>query len=318
MAFEKTPPHATVPKIFRGIPTIPKWPAPGPIKKALKDINYLKELNSIPCAPASPWIIIKTGLDSAGPALLSLAVPGCTDIVKTKVGLSPWHARGIKGLLKKATQPEILAANKFLYKVGYFTAEKYLWFFLVADVTKEFFITWQSQVFMAQQCQLPGAGTAHGYMSPFIYIPGSSGGLGITPIKGTPGVATFGNGVSLLPGFQGTFAWSAQWDSWPVRGQGVSVTTWQTEEETEVPFDVSTTNDPKTNQGNTTGGSLYWQNQTLSASRSTRLWYINTGDLPAQVVGGTWSMSTQGRHSGLSHFGCFPKEVSWPFPNPLA
>lgn len=315
-SIQPEPHHAHVPKIFRGIPTIPKFPAPGPVKQALRDYNYIKAMNHIPCAPAGPQIIIETGLQTAGPALLSLFLPGCTDIIKTKLGLSPWHARGIKGMIKKASPPQALGATKFLYQLGYFTAEKYLWFFQVAEVTKEFFITWQSQVFMAQQCQLPGAGTAYGYMSPFIYPQGTSGGLGITAQHNAPGVAIFGNGVALLPGFQGTMAWSAEWDSWPVRGQGTSVTTWMTEEDTEVPFDVSTTNDPNSQQGNTTGGSFYWQNRTLSATRKSQLFYINNGDTAAQVVGGTWSFATQGRSSGLKHFGCYAQPVEWPFPKP--
>lgn len=317
MAFEKTPPRATVPKIFRGIPELPKFQYPGPIKKALKDINYIKELNAIPCAPASPEIYIKTAFNTAPPALLSLFLPGCTDIMKTKVGLSPWHLRGIKGMIQKASPPQALAARQFLYKVGYFAAEKYLWFFLVADVTKEFFITWQSQVFMAQQCQLPGTGTAHGYVAPFVYTAGHEGGLGIAPIKLVPGVAVGLNNVNILPGFQGSFGWSCEWDSWPIRGQGVSVTTWMTESGIDTPFDVSALPDPLGQQGNVTGGSVYGQNISLSQVKSFSLFMRNEGETPAQVVSGTWSVSAQGRHSGLSHFGCFPKVAEWPFPNPL-
>jgi hypothetical protein len=309
--------HATVPKIFRGIPTIPKFKYPGPIRQALADVNYIKELNAIPCAPASPEIYIKTALNTGVPALLSLGLPGCNDILKTKIGLSPWHARSISGAIKKATAPSLLGGNNFLYKVGYFAAEKYLWFFQVAEVTKEFFITWQSQVFMAQQCQLPGAGTAHGYIAPFIYTANQTGPLGIAPIKLCPGVANGLASITILPGFQGTFGFSCTWDSWPTRGGAGDVQTWYTEEGIDEARDLSHAWDPETGQNGTTGGHWYYRNMSINLGHTFSLWMNNNSDQSMQVVAGTWSCSVQGRHSGLSSFGCAPQTPEWPFPNPL-
>jgi hypothetical protein len=309
--------HANVPKIFQGIPELPKFKAPGPIKKALKDINYIKELNTIPCGEASWAVIAKTGIDTAAPALLTLFLPGCTDIVKTKLGLSPWHARGIKGLIHKAAPPLAVSATKFLWNIGYFAAEKYLWFFQVAEVTKDFFITWQSQVYMQQQCQLPGAGTAYGYITPFVYGGHQEGGLSITPLKLCPGVSVGLNNIQISPGFQGSIAWSVQWQSWPDPSGPCNVSTWEEETDLPTPLDFMTTFDPNLNNNNTTGGHQYLKNDSLSAGKQLKLFMASNNETNVAVVGGTWSCSTQGRHSGLTSFGCFPKKAEWPFPSIL-
>ncbi|HVI79103.1 MAG TPA: hypothetical protein VM715_13255, partial [Candidatus Acidoferrum sp.] len=306
MPIKPEPRHATVPKIFRGIPTIPKYPAPGPVKQLMKDINYIKALDTIPCAPASWQVIVETGLETAGPALLTLFLPGCNDIVKTKLGLSPWHARGIKGMISKAVQPEAVNATKFLYKIGYFTAEKYLWFFQVAEVTKNFFITWQSAVYMAQQCQLPSAGTAHGYIAPFIYPGDASGPLAIAPLKLVPGVSCGLSNVAIAPGFQGSFSFTCEWQTWPERGGAANVSTWYTEDGSETVYDASTTYNPATGQKNTTAAAFWAKNDSHSAQRNFRLWMAADSATHVQPVSGTWTMSSQGRHSGLASFGCLP------------
>jgi len=311
------PKHAKVPQIFQGIPKLPKFPYPGPVKQALKDINYIKELNTIPCGEASWWVIAETFAHTAPPALLSLFLPGCTDILKTKLGLSPWHARGISGLIHKAAPPLAVNGTKFLYQIGYFAAEKYLWFFQLAEVTKEFFITWQSQIFMQQQCQLPGAGTAYGYITPFVYAKKTKSGLAITPVKLCPGVAVGLTNIQIAPGFQGSIAWSCEWQSWPDRSVPANVWTW--EEETDIPqtLDFMNTYDPDLRNNGNTGGHQYIQNIDDAGGKQLRLFFESDSESNVQPVGGTWTCSVQGRHSGLYSFGCQAKHVPWPFPNPF-
>lgn len=308
------PRRATVPKIFRDLPGTFKFPYPGPVKKALKDINYIKDMMHIPCGEAGPQIVITTGLAAGAPALLSLFLPGCLDIAKAKVGLSPWHARGITGLIKGAAPPIAATGNKFLYKLGYFTAEKYLWFFQVAEVTKEFFITWQSQIYMAQQCQLPGAGTAYGYFPPFIYGAEAEQGLDIALIKPNAGVAVGLSDLTIQPGFQASVAWDTEWDSYPIRGNGINVNTWYTEEGSDDPLDFSSSSNPANNGRNITGGSFYYRNQSVVNGHKFRFFMQNTSGENVQCVRGTWTVSLQGRHAGLSNFGCQLKAVQWPFP----
>jgi hypothetical protein len=304
---------SSVPKIFQGIPEIPKFKYPGPVKQALKDINYLKELSVIPCGEASWSLIAVTGIETAAPALLTLALPGCTDIVKTKLGLSPWHARGVKGLIRGAAAPLALSGTKFLWNIGYFTAEKYLWFFQVAEVTKEFFITWQSQVYMQQQCQLPGAGNAWGYITPFVYSGHRSGPLQISPGKLCPGVAAGSNVIQIAPGLQGSIAWTAEWQSYPDRTAPANVSTWEEETDITGPLDFMTTWDPDKNNKSVTGGHQYMRVLETEHGKQLRLFMANDSGVQAQPVSGSWSVSVQGRHSGLHSFGCVPKKVDWPF-----
>lgn len=305
--------HLHVPKIFQGIPELPKFNYPGPIKKALKDINYLKDLSTIPCGEASWMVIAQTGLNTGLPALLTLALPGCNDIVKAKLGLSPWHARGVKSLLRGAAPPLALTGTKFLWKIGYFTAEKYLWFFQVADVTKEWFITWQSQVYMQQQCQLPAAGSAYGYFPAFVYGTAGPQPLSIAPIKNCPGCIISGDVIQIDPGFQASIGWSVNWDTYPIRGGGVNVNTWTVE--TAIPgfTNFMGTNDPNKRNGNQTGGHAYIQNDTHSEGLRIAFFMENLGSNNVQPISTTWTVSTQGRHSGLYSFGCLPKTVKWPF-----
>jgi hypothetical protein len=312
MAREARTPH--VPKIFQGIPTLPKFPYPGPVKQALKDINYIKELSTIPCGEASWTVIAETAFATAPPALLSLFLPGCTDIIKTKLGLSPWHARKISGMIKSAAPPLAVNATKFLWDIGYFTAEKYLWFFQVAEVTKEFFITWQSQVYMQQQCQLPGAGTAYGYITPFVYGAHQNSGLAISAQKLCPGVAVGLNNIQIAPGFQGSIAWNCEWQSWPDRSVAANVYTWEEETDIPDPLDFMQTNDPALNNNQRTGGHQYVQNINTVAGKQLRLFMSSDSETNVQPVSGTWTCSVQGRRSGLYSFGCYPKAVSWPFP----
>jgi hypothetical protein len=279
----------------------------------MSKINYIKELNVIGCTTPDIYVIIKTGLQSAVPALLSLAVPGCTDIVKMKLGLSPWHAKGIKSLIKAAAPPFTTGANSFLYKIGYFTAEQGLYYLMLADVTTEFFTQWQSLAFVAEQCPLPSAGTAYGYISPFIYNENVSEALGITPLHNVTGMAVSNSSVRIFPGFKGTVAFSAEWDSWPIAGQGADVTTWTEDHNTGDIIMPMTTNVPKSNPYNQTAGHFSFDTTTMLVEQEYRFRMRNNSDKKALVVGGTYTVNMTGHPTGVLPFGCKPKKTFNPF-----
>lgn len=283
----------------------------------MKDINYIKELMVIPCAHPDIITVIETAFTSAPPALLTLFTPGCTEIIKTKLGLAPWHHRGVKALLKGTVTPQAISATKFLYKIGYFAAEKYLYWWMVADVTSEFITTWQSQVYQAQQCQLPGAGTAYGYFAAFVYQPDQQGYLAWTTIKARPGVIQGLNQIAIMPGFEAAVAYTVNWDSWPVPGQSVDVTTWLEEVGNPEPQDLMTTNDPNLKNGNQTLGSTWHKKIGALTPTIYRVGFSNNGGTNAQPVGTSWNIGLHGRQEGNHTFGCHLKPVSWPFPNPL-
>lgn len=279
----------------------------------MRNINYLKKLNVIGCSAPDFFVLVETGFEAAAPALLSLFVPGCTDIVKMKLGHAPFHSRVLKGFLKSAAPPFSAGANQFLYKIGYFTAEAGLYYFMLADVAVEFETTWNSMAFAAEQCPLPSAGTAYGYVTPFIYGPGQDTFLTPSPQHNVGGMAVGLHGVTIFPGFQGSFTFSCEWDSWPVRGQGVSVSTWVEELPDNTPISLSTTNIPPTQPYNETIGHLSFDTLHKLVSTRYEMHVQNTGDTFAQVVAGTYSVAMSGHPQGVLPFGCKPKITSIPF-----
>jgi hypothetical protein len=279
----------------------------------MKNINYIKKLNVIGCTTPDIFVIVETGLQSAGPALLNLFTPGCSEIVKMKLGLSPWHLRKVNTFIKGAAAPFALEANKFLYKIGYFTAERGLYHLMVADIAVEFFTTWQSLAFAAEQCPLPSAGTAYGYIATFIYEPGQDTLLGYYPLHNVTGMAIGLNQITIFPGFQGTVAFSAVFDSWPTRGQGVSVTTWITEDDNPAPISTFKTNDPPSQPKNETVGHLSFDTLRNLVRKDYYLHIQNTGDNYAQAVGGSYTIAMSGHPTGVLPWGCKLKKTSVPF-----
>lgn len=115
------------------------------------NLGYIAEAQHYPCASPDPWLVIKAGASAIAPVLLSAASFGCTDIIKMRAGVSPWHSRGIRALIEGAISPsEKSTAGKILK----FTIpiEKALFFWFVVDLTTEFFARWQSNLFQLQGC----------------------------------------------------------------------------------------------------------------------------------------------------------------------
>lgn len=280
----------------------------------MKDINYVKNLYTIPCGSPDWWVIAETAFKSVPPALLAIGVPGCTDIVKTRLGLSPWHARSIKGLIKGAIKPFPVSELKFLYKIGYFTAEKYLWWFLLAEVTKEFLITWQSMIYQQQQCQLPGAGTAYGRFLGHLYAPFSAGVLPWTFDHNVFGVFFSAGGFNVRPGFQANVAYSIQWEDVLHPESSVSVETSLQEIGNPELSNLMNTNDPALGNGAWTQGHIYHQKPGSITNTQYVLNVYNGTDAVVRPKSGTFSISLSGRKSGNLTWGCNLKPVEWPFP----
>lgn len=279
----------------------------------MRNINYLKELNVIGCSAPDIFVSVETGFQAAAPALLSLLTPGCTDIVKMKLGLSPWHRKGISSLIKGAAAPFAAEGNKFLYKIGYFTAERGLYWLMVADVTTQFFATWESLAFVAEQCPLPDAGTAYGYIAVIIYGPHTTGFLHPSPQHNVTGMAVGLNGFTIFPGFQGQVNWSAEFDSWPERGKGVSMNTWMTEDDSDVRFNEYSTNRPPSQPHNQTIGHRSFDTLHNFTRKDFVMHCENTGEGNAQVIASTYSIKMTGSPSGVLPWGCKLKKTSIPF-----
>lgn len=117
----------------------------------IDNLGYIASASYYPCAAPQPALIIQAAGAAAFPVLMSAVSFGCTDIVKMRAGVSPWHARNLKAMIKGAIPPEqIDAANKILkYTVP---IEKLLFFWFVVDLTDSFLAKWQSNIFKLNAC----------------------------------------------------------------------------------------------------------------------------------------------------------------------
>src|SRR3954463_476556 len=117
----------------------------------LDNLNYLRRAALFPCAQPNPVLIIEAGAQALFPVLLQAVTFGCLDIIKMRAGISPWHARGMKGLIGGAIPPE---QADFVNKVYRYAVplEKALFFMFVVDLTTEFFARWQSNFFRLGGC----------------------------------------------------------------------------------------------------------------------------------------------------------------------
>lgn len=282
----------------------------------LRNYNYVKKLLTIPCGSPDWLVIIETAAKTAPPALLSLFLPGCEDIVKTRLGTSPWHAKGIRTMIKGVFKPFPVSEQKFLYKIGYVAAERFLWYYMVADVTQEFYTTWQSAIYQQQQCQLPGAGTGYGYFAPFFYAPNREDYLIWSPIHAPFGIVAAGGQLIIQAGFQSNMAYSVEWIT--RSGAPAKVTTWLEVTDNPVSEDLMTTFDPTLKNGKFTQGSHYHELIGETSPFIYRVGLYAEGDEDVQPFASQWSCSLHGRANGNTTFGCHPKKVTWPFPNPLA
>src|SRR5436190_14775085 len=113
----------------------------------LDNLGYISKASYYPCAAPQPALILQAAGAAALPTLMSAVSFGCTDIVKMRAGISPWHARYMKALIGGAIPPDqVDKAQKILkYTVP---VEKLLFFWFVVDLETGFLDKWQSNIFM--------------------------------------------------------------------------------------------------------------------------------------------------------------------------
>lgn len=134
----------------------------------LENLGYLKQAALYSCAQPSALLMIEAAAKPAAVALMQAATFGCNDIVKMRAGISPWHARNLNTMIKKAIPAEHMDQAGKLLKFT-LPVEKALFFFFVVDLTTEFFANWQSQVFQLGGCGTdPDTSTASGSFRSYV------------------------------------------------------------------------------------------------------------------------------------------------------
>lgn len=242
----------------------------------LQNLNYIAELEAMPCASPDPLVYIQTGLQAAPPALLQLLVPGCSEIVQARLGINPLAGKGTEAIVrgaagfpqrrgqkhgKRATahiqqihKPLPLGGKQFLYKTGFFAIQKALLFWQIVDVSTDFIATWSSLIRATQGCDLPAAGYVSTGIAPLIF-PGP--GVGYLSFGS---VARYCADIRLQrirvdPGSIGAVGYHMEWEPWPdPSSPKAPVTTWLEQTVTGTRSNFSTTDDPVQKNGNRTGG----------------------------------------------------------------
>ena len=117
----------------------------------LASLGYISRASYFPCADPNPLLFLQAAGNALYPTLLSAVSFSCLDIIKLRAGISPWHARGMRALVKGAIPAteadQINKIYKFLVPL-----EKALFFFFVVDLTTGFLANWQSQIFKLDAC----------------------------------------------------------------------------------------------------------------------------------------------------------------------
>jgi hypothetical protein len=117
----------------------------------LDNLNYIRKASYYPCNVADPVLIIEAAFRAAGPAIWEAATFSCVDLIRLRAGISPWHTRGLRALIKGINPPAIQDQINGIYKF-IIPAERLLHFMFIADLTTGFLAQWQSQIFKLDAC----------------------------------------------------------------------------------------------------------------------------------------------------------------------
>lgn len=126
----------------------------------IDNLGYISEAAHFPCSAPAPTLVIKAAARAAFPVLMQAATFGCMDIMKMRAGVSPWHARGLKALIKGAIPADQAGLASKILKFT-LPVEKGLFFYFVVDLTVEFFANWQSQMFILNACDTQQDGCSY-------------------------------------------------------------------------------------------------------------------------------------------------------------
>ena len=165
-----------------------------------KNLNYIKRMWAHPCATPDIEIVIETAFTAGAIAVFELALFGCTDIMKMRVGKSPWHTRKLGGFIKAVHPPISMDQQLGVFRLPYVVAEAGLWYMLVAEVASNFLPQWASMMYQMNGCALPGTGYIETGLSIGFGFPGD---IRVVPAGGLDFNACVrfdGSGVTVTPG----------------------------------------------------------------------------------------------------------------------
>jgi hypothetical protein len=277
------------------------------------NLNYIKNIWKHPCGQPNPSIMIEMALPAVTMAILSLTALGCTDIVKAKLGVSPWHTRGIKALIKGAADPKVIGPTKFLYASGYGLIEAALWWWMVADAVTGGVADYMSMVYQEQGCSEPGKGHIRCGVSSLYLGAGANHGVFLDTREEKECIAVGGNVITVPPGCIATITWNLNFGPFhgEPRNQG-TVACWLLASDGKRHSEMDGFMDKKTGL-QSVGGGTHISVKAFTDQMTFRLQWSNTGGTMG-VQEGNLSISSYGRRMRNFTFGCHPRLLDQPYP----
>lgn len=175
-----------------------------------RNLNYVRRVMRHPCAAPDPLTIVETGLSAGALAIVRLTTFGCTDILKSRAGRAPFHARHLNALIKGAGGPVGRGVNRFLFATPYNQLEAFFWHWLVFDTTVGFFADWASMMYMEGRCA-PRSGSDTFPLQALYLDAGDEGTVQINGVVNTECYRVGGNTLTIKPGCEVSFSAHCQW-----------------------------------------------------------------------------------------------------------
>lgn len=273
------------------------------------NLNYIRKAFRHPCGTPNVSVMVETFAQAAVPNLLKLALFGCSDIAKMKIGKAPWHSRALKGFISQAAPPQAAGARRWLFSMPYNAIEAALWYWLVAEAGTSFAADWMSLMYQEQDCKQPGAGYLTAGLSSLYLGPGTGYQMLINGIGVKQCCIIGGNKITIPGGCSATISYRAEWTPFLGKQENLgTVTTWLQDVNSGKGYSLSPGNG---NANQTTGGGFQTQRGIVGVDRQ----YIIQFSIDRGLMGcshGELSVSGYGRKIPLIPAGCNPK------PNPYS
>lgn len=282
---------------------------------AAGDINYIRRMFQHPCATPDYHVLVQTGLAAGTIAVVELFTAGCLDILKLKAGKPFFHHKGLKGLLSKQLTPAAKGQFFTAFDIPFGAIEAGLNYFWLLGVGTGFVANWQSMIYTAQRCQLPGKGY---FTCPISTIYLGAEGEGTILLNGISESECFrvGSNKIIIPaGCSATISYEAPWLPFANNPANAGhVESWLETKEG-VPTNVVLSTASGSPAVEYTAGGLSNVTGTLFGDAEITLKFrVKSGLMGCSA--GTLRISGYGRPIHLVPTGCKPKKLDQPYPTP--
>jgi hypothetical protein len=281
---------------------------------AISNLNYIKRVYNHPCATPTPNVMIETAFPAARLALLEVLSFGCTDILKMRLGRTPWHSRGLKMLIRKKSLGVQLGPRTTGFSYAFAPVEFVLQYMLFADAATGFAANWMSLVYQQQGCTLPGSGYIGCAIHSTFQDAGGPYGTLLETREEKQCCSVGGNIIQIPAGCEATISYQTTFKPFlDLPANLGAVRTWL-ERADGLKFNVQDGMMSPDGKSMTTGGGGHFGAPAIGLGESYKIMWSSSGGLMG-CVDGHLSVSSYGRKMPLIPTGCSPRKFIAPYPH---